>query len=163
MCLPPLYCIIRLAYEVFIQVNLQGYSAALPCFYCQGVFRLRVDDIKCKNCSPVTVYKNIAYSPQECDILYLIGLYLWGKPAQWYTELTKSVIAGRSLTPFHVYFSLKAGAGDQQHQFKVTSRRGSQQWTADEDQGVPGQTSQHRHTILFAFIMAPFYAVKFNV
>lgn len=100
----------------------------LPCFYCQGAFRLRVDDIKCKNSSPVTVYKNIAYrnSPQECDILYLIGLYLWVKPAQRFTELTAAMIAGRSLMPFHTDFSLKAGAGDQQHQFKVTSRGGSQ-------------------------------------
>lgn len=145
---------------MFIQVNLQGcYSAALPCFYCQGVFRLRVDDIKCKNSPPVTVYRNIAYrnSPQECDILYPIGLYLWVNPAQWYTELTASMIAACSLTPFHVYFSLKAGAGDQQHQFKVTSGRGSQQWIADKDQGVPGQTSQYRHKILFTLIIAPFY------
>lgn len=45
--------------------------------------------------SSVIVYKNIAHRNllQECDMLYLGGLYLWEKLAHWLTELTASLLA----------------------------------------------------------------------
>ena len=50
-----------------------------------------------------------------------------------------SLLFNQQLMLFHVCFTLKKGAGDQQHQFQVRGRRETQQWTAEEDEGASGQ------------------------